>query len=205
MLLASCASYGLARDTRHGTAAGSAGTTGTASPVQAPGWSLNDFVALTQILSNIGVLIALVLTLRQLSSSIRQATNSAVQNNAHALNQFYVALATSGDLASIYRRGRDDPSKLTEGELARFFYACVAWFAHHEQSFGQVQSGMLPTEFFAAWELAIKQDLKDAGLQWYWHMEGMFFDEPFRKLIDRLISEIAAEEAAAAPAAPATA
>lgn len=211
VLLAPYASVGHARDPVDGTACtsrtnspahASAGTSSSSLPAHTPAWTLNDFVAATQILSNIGVLIALVVTLRQLSSSIREATSLAMQSNAHALNQFYVALATSQDLAAIYQRGREDPLKLTQEERARFFYACVAWFAHHEQSFGQVQSGLLPTEFFRGWELALREDLRDAGLQWYWNMERRFFDVPFRKLIDRLISEIAGERDSPATTPP---
>jgi hypothetical protein len=175
-------------------------------PVNANKWSLDDIVAATQIVSNIAVLIALIITLRQLTSTLRLASNSAVQSNAHALNGFYMSLATSNDLAHIYREGRKDPSSLNSMEEARFFYACVAWFAHHEQSFGQVQTGLLPAEFFASWELALREDLMDEGFKSFWIREGQFFDEPFRKFIDKIIADnsVSAADVTGSPQPPGT-
>jgi len=165
-------------------------------------FTLDHFVSLTQIVSNLGVVLALVLTLRQLSSTVRLASDSAVQSNAHAINEFYMALATSDDLARIYREGRADPSTLNPTEAAKFFYTCVAWFAHHEQAFGQVQSGLLSKQFFDGWEAALRDDLVDLGFQQFWQAERSYFDQPFRDLIDGIIVGINAAPSSAAPSTP---
>ena len=150
---------------------------------------INGVANLAQVVGNVAVVVALIIAIRQLSSSVSTNRSTSADSLVHALNDFYMALAANEDLAHIYRRGRADPTALNDKEHARFFFVCVAWFAYHEHLYIQWKTGNLPTAFYGPWELALKEDLTDPGFIQFWDLERQYFDPAFQEHIHGLTAK----------------
>lgn len=150
---------------------------------------LQNFSGILVLLANAAVIASILILASQVRLERQAAIQASAQASVHALNSIYMDIATNADLAHIYRRGRANPESLSEGESARFFYVCVAWFCHHEQAFLQCQSKLMPKSYFDAWDTALRVDMRDNGFQRFWSEERKYFDEAFRRYIDKLIAD----------------
>lgn len=150
-------------------------------------FTIADLANIFQIIGNIAIVITLIFIGIQLNMTQKITAVSSAQMQVQALNSFYIALATDDDLAFIYRQGRKDPKRLNKKERARFFYTCVVWFSHHENLYEQCRTNHIPKEYFEAWDLAIREDLRDPGFWEYWQEEGAYYDKPFREYVDNII------------------
>lgn len=162
-------------------------------------------VELFQVGGNVAIVLTLFFLAWQTRLSQKATKSLCAQTSSSGFNTFYLTLASDGTLAELYRRGRKDPSTLDEIETHRFFYACVIWFTNHESTYMQWKKKLLPKDFFAAWDVALRDDLVDIGFREFWNIEGEFFDRKFRDYINaifRRIEMVTIHEPSAQPKSP---
>jgi hypothetical protein len=153
----------------------------------AAGTTLTAVSDIVQLVANFAVFATLAFLAYQIWDSRRVSSMVHAQAQSQAMNDFFLLLFSTDGLASLYRRGRQDPDSLSEEESARFFYACAALFSAHEHLFNACQAKVMPTGYFDAWDAGIKEDFKDEGLRRYWFEERLYYDIAFRDYVDKIM------------------
>jgi hypothetical protein len=153
--------------------------------------TLTDIANIAIVAGNVAIVITLAFLVMQLKDTRNTTAHANAYAQAQAMNAFHHLLFSHDGLASLYKKGRSEPSSLSPQEKDRFFYACVAFFSAHENLYIACQTKVMPPGYFDAWDRALREDLADPGFQEYWEQEGAYYDEPFRYYVDGVIAGLA--------------
>ena len=133
---------------------------------------------------------AVLLTLFYLAMQIRQNTKSvqaaAVDSANTQVSRVREVLLSSADLASIYRRGTEDPFSLSEDDMIRYRLLMHNIFVALSNSLMQasltsnMNQGDLPV---------LNRVLSTTGGRWFWDAYRHEFEESFRGICDDLCAE----------------
>jgi hypothetical protein len=144
--------------------------------------------------------LALVITLIYLAIQLRQNTKEIEENTKavraaalHASLSYALdtrlSVSTSGDVASIYARGMENPESLDEIEIIRFRLLMASIVDTFLNMYSQTKMSGFSPETWEAQANSARRVLASNGGRWFWSAYGSEYNESFRKEIDVLLKE----------------
>lgn len=165
--------------------------------------SLQDWANLGEAVGGVAVVVTLAYLAHQIRQNTRMVRSATYQQVANSLTDFSALLAQHPDLCELYfRGGRLGLSSLSEPEHDRFALVLFNFFRRQENAFYQQVQGTLEP---AAWA-GVRESLSDVVLrpgvhQWWKQARARFIPE-FAAFVDHALPKAAAQQGAAADAAP---
>ncbi len=135
--------------------------------------------------------LAVVGSLLYLAVQIRHGANATQAASRYATAQLttdiLVATTSDAELASILRRGQNDPDSLNDDEGFRFDVLLYAIFDQWETMFSQVQRGAMSKEDWAKYDNSIIGGyLAQPGSQRFWQTASDMYSASFREYVDQV-------------------
>lgn len=135
--------------------------------------------------------LAVVVSLLYLAIQIRHSANATRAASRYASTQLttdiLVAIASDPEVASIFRRGQNDPDSLSDDEGLRFDMLLYAVFDQWETMYSQVRRGAMFEEDWEKYESSvIPMYLAQPGAQRFWETASDMYPAFFREYIDQV-------------------
>ena len=133
---------------------------------------------------------AVVISLIYLASQIRSQIEESRIAGMHAVSEGFrdaiSSLADSPHVARIWIKSNEDPLSLSDEELVQMFAIAQRNFRVWEEAFGLYQKGRLDDEVFESITKQYASFLAHRGFTHVWKFRCEFYDEDFRKFVERL-------------------
>ena len=134
--------------------------------------------------------IAVVVTLLYLAVQMRHsaaATQGARRDTiAQLTTDILVRIASDAELASIFRRGQNDPESLDDDEAFRFDVLLYTIFDHWETMHSQIQRSTFAEEDWAKYETIIGFYMAQPGAQRFWESFAGSFTKTFQAYVENV-------------------
>jgi hypothetical protein len=150
---------------------------------------LNLTSVIVQTIETIVIIISAIYIGIQLRDTRISTAGASVQGVLDATLAFYNAISSNSKIALTYIKGRQAPDSLKDEEKAQFFFICAQWFLLNENIFIQNANGILPDSYLESWSGDLRENMKNPGFRWYWHMAGMDFVKELRDFINPIVEE----------------
>jgi hypothetical protein len=148
--------------------------------------TLEEFYFVSQILSVgliIGSLIFVGVQLRQNTLAMRATAHHAITDT---INQANLAVTQSPDLARVWNAGLKDRGSLTEEEMLRFDFQCLAYFHVFDTLHYQARTGAGDEALLRAEEPGIAGLFENPGINAWWDENPYGLGPEFRKYVEEL-------------------
>ena len=139
----------------------------------------------------------------QLRQYTLEARLGAFQNTIVRAQRWNADLAGDAELARIYSDGLADPESLSRIDRVRFEAHVTSQFRNWEDEFRSFAQGMGDKEVFAGRRAAIKDEIVQPGLRWYWDRHKSHYSLSFGRFIESELKSLAADATEVGSEAPA--
>jgi hypothetical protein len=129
----------------------------------------------------------------QLRQYTLEARLGAFQNSIVRAQRWNRDIAGDPELARIYSDGLADPKSLSPIDLVRFEAHTASQFRNWEDEFRSFAQGMADEEVFAGRRAAMKDDILQPGLLWYWDRHRAHFSLSFGRFIESELKALTAD------------
>jgi len=135
--------------------------------------------------------LAVVGSLLYLAVQVRHSANATQAASRYATAQLttdiLVATTSDAELASILRRGQNDPDSLSDDEGFRFDILLYAIFDQWETMFSQLQRGAFSEEDWEKYDTTIiGMYFAQPGTQRFWETASDAYSTSFREYVDQV-------------------
>ena len=142
--------------------------------------------------------VAVLLTLVYLAMQIRQNTKSvqaaAVDSANTQVSRIREVIFTNADVASVYRRGSEDPSNLSEDDTIRYRLLIHNILLSISNSLTQASVSGLADSATPVDLRILTRVVSSSGGRWFWDSYRLEFEESFRRRCDELYLDIYDQE-----------
>ena len=142
--------------------------------------------------------LAVLLTLVYLAMQIRQNTKSvqaaAVDSANTQVSRIREVIFANADVASMYRRGSEDPSSLSEDDTIRYRLLVHNILLSLSNSLTQASVSGLADSATPVELRILARVVGSSGGRWFWDSYRQEFEESFRRRCDELYVDIYDEE-----------
>ena len=160
-----------------------------------PTLTLQDLGNIGELVGAIGVIASLVylaIQIRQNTAQMEQSSRSlraaAYQDLLHHLANVTLTTVDS-EVAELLDNGRQDYSALSRVDQSRWRAIIHSFFRNYENAYYQHREGLIDDVQWESLSFAIAGQVAYPGvIQWWAKFKGAF-GEPFRELVESLISE----------------
>jgi len=158
--------------------------------------NIQDLGAIAEIVGAVAVVVSLVylsIQIRQNTKQVEEHTRAVRAAALHASLSYALdtrlSVSTSGDVASIYARGMENPESLDEIELIRFRLLMASIVDTFLNMYSQTKMSVFSPETWEAQANSARRVFASNGGRWFWSAYGSEYNESFRKEIDVLLKE----------------
>jgi hypothetical protein len=158
--------------------------------------NIQDFAAIAEIVGAVAVVVSLIylaIQIRQNTKQVEEHTRAVRAAALHASLSYgldtRISVFTSGEVASIYARGLEDPGALNEMELLRFRLAMASIVDTFLNMYSQTKMSGFSPETWEAQAKSARRVLGTNGGRWFWSVYGSEYNESFRREVDTLLGE----------------
>ena len=143
--------------------------------------------AVAEILGASAVVASLLYLARQMRHSTTVTQAATRGTFAQLTTNVLLQIASDAELASIFRRGQNDPDSLSDDEKFRFDLLLYTIFDHWEAMYSQTKRGALTEEDWEKYDTAIIGSyLAQPGAQRFWETVSDMYSASFREYIDQV-------------------
>ncbi len=147
--------------------------------------TLNEWLTLLTSLAVIAGIVFLAIELRQNSVALRSNVLQSVTSELDPLN---LALASDESMRTVWIKGLQHPTNLTESERLQFNVIMHVWVTSAQNWYLQEKSGVLSPEIAdGQWVTMNIFNNTYPGFRDYWDTRGYVYTPGFRQFIERKV------------------
>ena len=128
-------------------------------------------------------LLYLALQMRHNATATQAARRDTI---AQLTTDVLLQIASNAELASIFRRGQNDPASLDDDEGLRFDVLLYTIFDHWETMYSQIRRSALSEEDWAKYDTIIGFYMAQPGAQKFWVSFSASFTESFQNYVNQV-------------------
>jgi hypothetical protein len=156
--------------------------------------SFAEIANIGEFIGGIGVLCSLIFVGLQIRHNTESVRASTLQANTAYWTNFLTTVARS-ELVDTFGKGMSGSVNLDRKELGQFFLLSRAYFLGLENQHYQYAHGLLDSEKFAAYEIAVReQTFAFPGIRAMWEIVRHTYSPDFVAFVDRQIAMIAVHQ-----------
>ena len=158
--------------------------------------NIQEIAAIAEIIGAVAVVVSLIylaIQIRQNTKQIEEHTRAVRAAALHASLSYgldtRISVFSSGDVASIYARGLENPGSLDKMEIERFRLMMASIVDTFLNMYSQTKMSGFSPETWEGQAISARRVLGTNGGRWFWSVYGSEYNESFRREVDVLLRE----------------
>ena len=150
--------------------------------------TLDDLGNISELIGALGVIASLIYVGLEVRRNTKALRAQAYETVVTGYMQIVQVMADHADtIAKGFKSSYEEFINFTDAEKAIIFGYFYSFFKHFEQIHAQYKQGLISKNEWDAWNVHIRMQFHQPGIQWWWQLRRTSFSEPFRIYLDNSV------------------